>query len=118
MSRTFGEIRQIAFVVEAPDAAMDYWAHGLGSGPFFVKRRIALSDYVYRGEAAESPRISIALANSGPLQVELIQQHDDRPSIYRELADLLEPAHCARIAGIAEAGATWAGSGHLLEVAA
>jgi hypothetical protein len=31
-----------------------------------------------------SPTISIALANSGSLQIELIQQHDDTPSIYRD----------------------------------
>ncbi len=84
MNKRFGHIRQIAFVVNNIDQAMEYWAGILGIGPFFIKRAIRFSDYVYRGEVMESPQISIALANSGQLQIELIQQHDDHPSIYRE----------------------------------
>jgi hypothetical protein len=84
MSRTFGEIRQIAFVVSGIDASMQYWANMLGIGPFFIKRHITLADFCYRGQRQASPSISIALANSGSLQIELIQQHDDTPSIYRE----------------------------------
>jgi len=84
VSRRFGEIRQIAFVVPDIDEAMRYWTETLGIGPFFVKRAIVFSDFQYRGHAAISPRISIALANSGALQIELIEQHDDVPSIYRD----------------------------------
>jgi hypothetical protein len=84
MSRRFGEIRQIAFVEPDIDAAMSYWSNVLGIGPFFVKRRIRLASFRYHGLDAESPTISIALAHSGRLQVELIEQHDDAPSIYRD----------------------------------
>jgi 4-hydroxyphenylpyruvate dioxygenase-like putative hemolysin len=84
MSVKFGEIRQIAFVVDDIDAAMAYWSDGLGIGPFFIKRRIRFDAFTYRGGSAASPAVSIALANSGGLQIELIQQHDDLPSIYRE----------------------------------
>jgi len=84
MSRLFGEIRQIAFVVQDIDAAMHYWSQTLGIGPFFIKREIKLLDYRYYSEAQPSPTISIALANSGGLQVELIQQHDETASIYRD----------------------------------
>lgn len=87
MSRIFGEIRQIAFVVEDIDQAVAYWAGTPGIGPFFVKRRIAFSGYVYRGKRLASPTVSIALANSRCVQVELIQQHDEVPSIYREFLD-------------------------------
>ena len=59
----------------------------MGVGPFFIKRRIELSDYRYRGQAEVSPTISIALANSGFIQIELIQQHDDRASIYKDFLD-------------------------------
>jgi len=41
---------------------------------------------VYRGQPTE-PVVSIAFANSGDLQVELIVQEDDSPSIYREFLD-------------------------------
>ena len=84
MSKVFGEIRQLAFVVKDIDAAMEYWAACLGIGPFFIKRHIQFSHFRYRGKPAISPTISIALANSGFIQIELIQQHDDIPSIYLE----------------------------------
>lgn len=87
MSKIFGEIRQLAFIVEDIDVAMQYWGDTLGIGPFFVKRKIQFSDYVYRGKAAASPVVSIALANSGFMQIELIQQHDNLPSIYKEFTD-------------------------------
>jgi len=84
MSRTFGEIRQIAFVVGNIDAAMRHWTEVLGIGPFHIKRRLRFDPFSYRGERAPSPTISIALANSGALQVELIEQHCETPSIYRD----------------------------------
>jgi hypothetical protein len=84
MSKLFGEIRQIAFVVPDIDEAMRYWSQTLGVGPFFVKRRITFSEYVFRGAKSESPIVSIALSNSGRIQIELIQQHDEKESIYRE----------------------------------
>jgi hypothetical protein len=84
MSRRFGEIRQIAFVVTDIDVAMSYWSGTLGIGPFFIKRSITLAAFRYKGVEATSPTISIALANSGSLQIELIEQHDDTPSIYRD----------------------------------
>lgn len=84
MSRIFGEIRQIAFVVPDIDEAMRYWSATLGVGPFFVRRSVVFEDYRYYGDAVPSPAISIALGNSGGLQIELIEQHDDNPSIYRD----------------------------------
>ncbi|WP_028454848.1 VOC family protein [Chitinilyticum litopenaei] len=84
MSIRLGAIRQIAFVVEDIDEAMRHWTQVIGVGPFFIKRQITLADFVYRGEPSQSPTISIALANSGELQIELIQQHDHTPSLYLE----------------------------------
>jgi hypothetical protein len=84
MSRRFGAIRQIAFVKPDIDAAMNYWSDILGVGPFFIKRSIKLVSFRYYGQEGPSPTISIALANSGNLQIELIAQHDDTPSIYRD----------------------------------
>jgi catechol 2,3-dioxygenase-like lactoylglutathione lyase family enzyme len=88
MSRLFGSIRQVAFVVRDLDAAIRYWTETLGVGPFFVLRNVTPENYRYRGDPSPPPTLSIALANSGDVQVELIQTHDDRPSAYREfLAD-------------------------------
>ena len=87
MSIIYGEIRQIAFVVKDIDTAMAYWSETLGVGPFFIKRHISFDNYVYREKAIPSPIISIALANSGNIQIEIIAQHDDVPSIYKEFLD-------------------------------
>jgi len=83
MSRFFGEIRQAGYVVEDIEAAMDYWSHTLGIGPWFYNPRVPIVNYRYRGESFE-PHNSVALANSGPLQMELIQVRNDVPSMYRD----------------------------------
>jgi catechol 2,3-dioxygenase-like lactoylglutathione lyase family enzyme len=87
MSVFYGPIRQIAFVVRDLDVALDYWTKTLGVGPFYVMRNMTPDDFRYRGAPSPSPRMSIALGNSGDLQVEIIEQHDDRPSAYRDFLD-------------------------------
>ncbi|MGE0822761.1 MAG: VOC family protein [Candidatus Binatia bacterium] len=84
MSRLFGEMRQIAFVVRDLDQALRYWTETLGVGPFFLFRKFIPDNYRYRGEPAPAPHLTLALGFSGGVQVELIQQHDDHPSAYRD----------------------------------
>ena len=84
MSRIFGEMRQVAFVVRDLDRALRYWTETLGVGPFFLIRDLVPVDYRYRGESAPAPRLTLALGYSGEFQIELVQQHDDRPSAYRD----------------------------------
>src|SRR4029079_10295344 len=86
MSRLFGEIRQAGYVVDDIEAAMDYWSRVLGVGPFFYKERVPIVNYSYRGKSYE-PHNSVALANSGPLQIELIQTRNDAPSMYRDFKE-------------------------------
>jgi hypothetical protein len=86
MSRLFGPIRQNGYVVRDIRAAMDHWIRALGVGPWFLFEEVRLDWFRHRGEDSR-PRLSIALANSGDLQIELIQQHDDAPSLYREFLD-------------------------------
>lgn len=86
MSRTFGAIRQNGYVVRDLEAAMRHWTSVLGVGPFFHLPHVPCTSFEYRGRAG-SPDISIALANSGDLQIELIQQHDDSPTLYRAFLD-------------------------------
>jgi hypothetical protein len=80
-----GAIRQIGYVVRDLDTAMQSWC-AIGVGPWFTMRNLKQTNCRYRGRLSE-PTVSIGLANSGPLQVELIQQHDDGPSIYQEFLD-------------------------------
>jgi len=85
MSRTFGEIAQIGYVVRDIRAAMDHWVR-LGVGPWFYFDRVKFDYFRFRG--ADSPlEMSVALANSGAMQLELIQQRNDAPSMYREFLD-------------------------------
>ena len=83
MSRHFGAIRQLGYVVHDIEAAMDYWSKTLGVGPWFYNPRVPIVNYEYRGEKHE-PHNSVALANSGYVQVELIQTRNDVPSMYRD----------------------------------
>ncbi|SEP83242.1 Glyoxalase/Bleomycin resistance protein/Dioxygenase superfamily protein [Faunimonas pinastri] len=83
MSRFLGQIRQLGYVVDDIEQAMDYWSRVLGVGPFFYNERVPIENYRYRGEAYDVHN-SVALANSGFMQVELIQTRNDAPSMYRD----------------------------------
>jgi hypothetical protein len=83
MSRLFGQIRQNGYVVRDIESAMRHWTQTLGIGPFFYFERVPIEDFRYRSEPSPI-EVSIALANSGPLQIELIQQRNAAPSMYRD----------------------------------
>jgi Glyoxalase/Bleomycin resistance protein/Dioxygenase superfamily len=76
-----GVIRQIGFVVDDFDKAVTSWL-AIGVGPWYVVRG-QQQQALYRGAACEVT-LTIAFANSGDMQVELIQQENDTPSIYTE----------------------------------
>ncbi|NYT58113.1 VOC family protein [Alcaligenaceae bacterium] len=83
MSKFFGEIRQLGYVVKDIEAAMEYWSNTLGVGPWYYNPKVPIKNYRYRDEIYE-PHNSVALANSGFVQVELIQCRNDVPSMYRD----------------------------------
>lgn len=84
MSRLFGELRQIGIVVRDIDAAMKHWVEVCGVGPWFYAERLPVTAFSYRGEQHDDVHLSIALANSGDVQLELIQQRCDTPTMYRD----------------------------------
>jgi catechol 2,3-dioxygenase-like lactoylglutathione lyase family enzyme len=84
MSMYFGPVRQVGHVVRDSHAAMEYWTRTLGIGPFFVVPKVEFVDYHYRGHVAPSPVCTLCFAQSGDVQIELIEQHNDAPSAYRE----------------------------------
>ena len=81
-----GPIRQNGYVVRDIESTIDHWMERMGVGPWFLIERVELDWFRHRG-ADSAPALSIALANSGDLQIELIQQHDESPSLYREFLD-------------------------------
>src|SRR5271167_3884032 len=75
---------QIAFVV--PDARAAALAHSqrYGSGPFFLVEHYPLTVHRHRG--VDTPLdVTSAYGQWGNVTAEFVQQHDDRPSAYRDL---------------------------------
>jgi hypothetical protein len=86
MSALFGKVCQNGYVVRDIDAALKFWTEVLRVGPFFYVPSVKVDWFRYRG--TDSPvEMSIALANSGDLQIELIQQRNDAPSMYLDFLD-------------------------------
>lgn len=86
MSRFFGNVRQNGYVVHDIDAALKHWTEVLGVGPFYYIDRVPIDYFTHRGVPSDV-ELSIALGNSGDLQIELIQQRNDAPSMYKEFLD-------------------------------
>jgi len=83
MSRFLGEIRQLGYVVDDIEAGMKYWTEVMGVGPFYYNPHVPIKKYEFCGESYEVHN-SVALANSGNVQVELIQTRDETPSMYKD----------------------------------
>lgn len=86
MSRIFGPVCQNGYVVRDIEAAMRHWVEVMGVGPWFYIDRVQTDWFRHRG-ADSAVEMSIALANTGDLQIELIQPRNDAPSMYREFLD-------------------------------
>lgn len=84
MSYIYGNPVQLAFVV--PDLQKEMQRYiSAGVGPFFEMKEIN-PPARYRGERHD-PVITAVFGYSGDTQIELIQQHDDTPSAYKEYLD-------------------------------
>ncbi|MDX2237216.1 MAG: VOC family protein [Hyphomonadaceae bacterium] len=81
-----GPIMQNAYVPADFDAALSFWTKTMGVGPFFLIEHVTLEDVRYRGASADID-FSIAIAYWGDMQIELIKQHNDAPSIYKSWRD-------------------------------
>ena len=81
MSALFGKPCQNGYVVRDIDSALKFWTEVLHVGPFFYVPDVKVDWFRYRGVDSRC-KMSIALANSGDLQIELIQQRNDAPSMY------------------------------------
>lgn len=75
---------QNAYHVADLDEAIDRWHRQFGLGPFIVRRHISLDRVLYRGASAQLD-ISAAHVQAGAVQVELVMQHGDEPSAFRDM---------------------------------
>jgi hypothetical protein len=86
MSRIFGPIDQICWVVPDIEQSMKYWAEVLGIGPWFVMPHVRPDDFQYKGQPSDA-EITLAITYSGRMQLELIEQHNEAPSMYKDSID-------------------------------
>lgn len=90
MSQLFGPIGQLGIVVRDLDAALRYWTEKMRVGPFYVFNQIDVLAFNYLGEPIDR-RVPldarVALANSGPLQIELIHQRSPVRTSYTDFLD-------------------------------
>jgi catechol 2,3-dioxygenase-like lactoylglutathione lyase family enzyme len=107
-----GRRMQLGMVVNDIDEAARFWAEEMGVGPWImIENSVGDRRFVHRGRETQLD-VSLALSYAGETQVELITQHNDSPSPYREFLDAghegvqhLEfwpddyPASCAALEG-------------------
>jgi methylmalonyl-CoA/ethylmalonyl-CoA epimerase len=86
VNKPFGPVMQNAFVVDDLEAAIHQWSRKLGVGPFFVFEHIKFDPLIFRGHRSDCD-MSAAIAYWGDLQIELVQQHNQAASIYKEFKD-------------------------------
>lgn len=83
MTQPLYTVRQLAYVTPDLDAALKYWVDVLHVGPFYVFEHMPIENQRYRGHPTDVD-LTIAVGNSDSLQIELMVQHNDTPSVYRE----------------------------------
>ncbi len=86
MSRIFGDLLQIGYLVTDIERAMAHFVNALGIGPWFYIEHLAVPDFTYMGRPS-AVDLSLALANSGAMQIELIQQRNEACSMYRDFLE-------------------------------
>jgi hypothetical protein len=77
-------IFQYAYFVDDLEAAAERWAATVGAGPFFITAHHRADEFSYRGQPIEAD-VSYAFGYAGSTQIQLIQQHDNLPSIYLDM---------------------------------
>lgn len=75
---------QQAYFVNDIERACHEWAKLFGAGPFVVAAHHRTDRFEYRGTAQEAD-VSYAFGYLGDMMIQFIQQHDEAPSIYRDM---------------------------------
>jgi catechol 2,3-dioxygenase-like lactoylglutathione lyase family enzyme len=75
---------QQAWFVQDLEHSIDGWSRLFGAGPFVVVPHHRTERFTYRGTTQEAD-VSYAFGYLGDMMIQFIEQHDDTPSIYREM---------------------------------
>jgi len=77
-------IFQQAYLVNDLKASIHSWSRLFGAGPFIVVPHHQTERFTYR-DTAQQADVSYAFGYLGDMMIQFIQQHDDTPSIYRDM---------------------------------
>lgn len=78
------QLFQMAYLVNDLEASIQRWSDLFGAGPFVVTRHHKTDRFMYRGTSQEAD-VSYAFGYLGDMMIQFIQQHDETPSIYRDM---------------------------------
>jgi len=79
---------QLCWVVTDLHASMAEWTKTAGVGPFFYFGKVPVVDPIYRGKPGGEVDFTAAIAQAGDVQIELVCQPDNKPSIWRDVVPL------------------------------
>jgi methylmalonyl-CoA/ethylmalonyl-CoA epimerase len=82
----FGAVTQIAYVSLDLGADIEYWTKEMGVGPFLRLDHIQFTRTIYQGQDCLLD-VSAAFGYWGDIQVELIEQHNATPSVFKSWSD-------------------------------
>lgn len=75
---------QQAYLVNDLERAIHAWHKLFCAGPFVLTPHHKTDRFTYRGTSHQAD-VSYAFGYSGDMMIQFIQQHDDTPSIYRDM---------------------------------
>src|SRR5262245_24126263 len=75
---------QAAYLVNELDAAIRKWSDLFGAGPFRTVMHHKTERFHYRGTEQQAD-VSYAFGYLGDTMIQYIEQHDETPSIYRDM---------------------------------
>ncbi len=81
-----GGIIQVAYVVEDIERSMQEFTRRLRIGPWFVTGPFTPLEGRYRGQPTDI-NLTLAVGFCGHMSFELIEQHNEAPSVYREIVE-------------------------------
>lgn len=86
MMQPQGSVLELCQVVRDLEPALAHWTQTIGAGPFFVFDVPVLPGQMYRGKPTEVS-MRVAFGFSGGLLIELLQQTNDGPSVFKEMVE-------------------------------
>lgn len=92
----FGPVRQLGFISRDLDRSLQYFIDAWGIGPWYTLRGVT-NRMLYKGQEV-SIEMSIALANSGDMQFEIVAQHNDVISLYSDALAHAKGLHVQHVA--------------------